>query len=205
MPYLAYALFNVPLALTILQILAVDLGTDMVPALGLGAEKPEPGIMARPPRARDARVLTPALLIRAYVFLGGLEAAAAMAAFFFVLPRAGYVPATTACLAAIVVMQVVNVHLCRSDSESVVRSVRRWNVLIAAGIAVELSLMLLIAYTPAGNALFGTAPISRQAWIFMMPFAAAMLAAEEARKWMVRAHRRRPLGTTGANAALSVR
>ena len=38
-PYLAYAFFNVPLALTILQILAVDLGTDMVPALGLGAEK----------------------------------------------------------------------------------------------------------------------------------------------------------------------
>ena len=203
-PYLAFAFFNVPLALTILQILAVDLGTDMVPALGLGAEKPEPGIMARPPRARNARVLTPALLMRAYVFLGGLEAAAAMAAFFFVLPRAGYVPATTACLAAIVVMQVVNVHVCRSDSESTLRSMRRWNGVIAAGIAVEVSLILLIAYTPAGNALFGTAPIGRQAWIFMMPFAAAMLAAEEARKWMVRAYRRRQVTTTGANAAWTI-
>ena len=88
-----------PLALTIVQILAVDLGTDMVPALGLGTEKAEPGIMDRPPRSRHERVLTPALLTRAYLFLGGFEAITAMAAFFFVWPRAGYVPATTACLA----------------------------------------------------------------------------------------------------------
>ena len=42
-PYLAFAFARVPLALTIIQILAVDLGTDMVPALGLGAEPPDPG------------------------------------------------------------------------------------------------------------------------------------------------------------------
>ena len=189
-PYLAYAFFGMPLALTILQILAVDLGTDMLPALGLGAEKPEAAVMARPPRRRDQRVLTPALLTRAYLFLGGLEAIAAMAAFFFVLPRAGYVPATTACLGAIVVMQIVNVHLCRSDHESVAVSARRWNGLMAAGIAVEIALMLVIAYTPIGNAAFGAAPIDRQAWLYMIPFAAAMLAAEETRKWVVRAARR---------------
>ncbi|MEK6671565.1 MAG: HAD-IC family P-type ATPase, partial [Nitrospirota bacterium] len=39
-PYLAFGLFGIPLALTVPQILAVDLGTDMVPALALGAEKP---------------------------------------------------------------------------------------------------------------------------------------------------------------------
>ena len=104
-------------------------------------------------------MLTPALLMRAYLFLGGLEAIAAMAAFVFVLPRAGYVPATTACLGAIVVMQIVNVQLCRSDHESVAVSARRWNGLMAAGIAVEIALMLVIAYTPIGNAVFGTAPI----------------------------------------------
>jgi magnesium-transporting ATPase (P-type) len=189
-PYLAYAFFGMPLALTILQILAVDLGTDMLPALGLGAEKPEAAVMARPPRTRDQRVLTPALLTRAYLFLGVFEAIAAMAAFFFVLPRAGYVPATTACLGAIVVMQVVNVQLCRSDHESVAVSARRWNGLLAAGIAIEIALMLVIAYTPMGNAVFGAAPIDRQAWIAMVPFAAAMLAAEETRKWVVRAGRR---------------
>jgi sodium/potassium-transporting ATPase subunit alpha len=41
-PYLAFVLFRIPLPLTIIQILAVDLGTDMLPALALGAEKPDP-------------------------------------------------------------------------------------------------------------------------------------------------------------------
>ena len=76
---------RVPLALTIIQILAVDLGTDMVPALGLGAEPPDRGVMQRPPRRREDRLLTPGLLVRAYVFLGSCQAIAAMAAFFFVL------------------------------------------------------------------------------------------------------------------------
>ena len=58
---------------------------------------------------------------------------------------------------------------------------------VAAGIAVEIALMLVIAYTPIGNAVFGAAPIDGQAWLYMIPFAAAMLAAEEARKWVVRA------------------
>jgi len=190
-PYLAFAFFDMPLALTILQILVVDLGTDIVPALGLGTEKAEPDVMTRPPRSRTDRVLTPWLLARAYLFLGGFEALAAMAAFVFVLPRAGYVPATTACLGAIVVMQMVNVHLCRSPQESVFSSLGRWNALIWVGIAVEVVLMLLIAYTPVGNALFATAPIDADAWLVVVPFAAAMLAAEEVRKRVVRAPGRR--------------
>ena len=147
-PYLAFAFFKVPLALTIVQILAVDLGTDMVPALGLGTEKAEPGIMDRPPRSRHERVLRPAVLARAYIFLGGFEAITAMAAFFFVWPRAGYVAATTACLAAIVVTQLVNVQLCRSGRESVFTSVRQWNALLVAGMGIEVALILVIVYTP---------------------------------------------------------
>ena len=142
--------------------------------------------MARPPRSRDERVLQPALLARAYLFLGGFEAIAAMAAFFFVWPRAGYVPATTACLAAIVVMQLVNVHLCRSDRESVFTFVRQWNTLLVAGMGIEVALILVIVYTPVGNLVFGTAPISAGAWLFMLPFATAMVAGEEIRKWIVR-------------------
>ena len=190
-PYLAFAFFKVPLALTILQVLAVDLGTDMVPALGLGAEKAEHGVMHRPPRPRGERVLTPALLARAYLWLGVFEALAAMSAFFFVLPRAGYASATTACLGAIVVTQLVNVHLCRSGRSSVFTSAREWNALIVGGMAVEVGQMLVIAYTPAGNVVFGTAPISVGIWLFMLPFAAVMLGAEELRKWAVRAARRR--------------
>jgi magnesium-transporting ATPase (P-type) len=84
-PYLAFVLFRIPLALTIIQILAVDLGTDMLPALGLGAEKPELGAMQRPPRPRNERLLNWPVLRRSYFFLGLMEAAAGMATFFFVL------------------------------------------------------------------------------------------------------------------------
>ena len=48
------------------------------------------------------------------------------------------------------------------------------------------TLILLIAYTPSGNALFGTAPIPLSVWLFIIPFALGMLALEELRKWFVR-------------------
>ena len=68
----------------------MDLGTDMLPALGLGMEKPHPGVMQQPPRARRERLLNWPLAARAYLFLGMMEAAAAMAAFLFVLHGAGW-------------------------------------------------------------------------------------------------------------------
>jgi sodium/potassium-transporting ATPase subunit alpha len=65
--------------------LAVDLGTDMLPALALGAEKPTPAVMKQPPRSRKERLLNLSVLFRAYLFLGPIEAAACMFGFFYVL------------------------------------------------------------------------------------------------------------------------
>jgi sodium/potassium-transporting ATPase subunit alpha len=73
-PYLAYGLFGMPLALTIPQILAVDLGTDIVPALALGTEQPHPGIMEIPPRPRGERLINLPLVLRVYAFVGLIEA-----------------------------------------------------------------------------------------------------------------------------------
>jgi magnesium-transporting ATPase (P-type) len=198
-PYLAFAFARMPLALTVIQILAVDLGTDMVPALGLGAEPPDAGVMRRPPRTRADRLLTPGLLVRAYLFLGVAEAVAAMAAFAFVLVGAGwqwgeelsaadlvYRQATTACLTAIVLMQVVNVQLCRSRSASLLSTPLLGNRLIDVGIAAEVGLILLIDYTAIGNRLFGTAPIPASVWLVVLPFALAILALEELRKAVAR-------------------
>ena len=203
-PYLAFVLLRIPLPLTIIQILAVDLGTDMLPALALGAEKPAPDIMTLPPRRRDERLMSWPLVARAYLWLGMLEAAAAMAAFFFVLGEGGwhygeplaptaplYLQATTACLAAIIVMQVVNVFLCRDPRESVFAAALKYNPLILLSIIIELALILAIVYSAPGNAVFGTAPVALDAWLFMLPFAAAMLVLEEGRKWWLRRRARR--------------
>ena len=119
-PYLGFSLFAIPLALTPIQILSIDMGTDSLTALGLGVEKPDPQIMRRPPRAHHQRLFDWPLALRAYLFLGAIEGAIAMVAFFFVLREAGwrdgqpiaandplYIRATTACLSAIVVLQIV--------------------------------------------------------------------------------------------------
>jgi calcium-translocating P-type ATPase len=198
-PYLAFALFKVPLALTIIQILAIDLGTDMLPALALAAERPEAGVMERPPRRRTERLLSWPLLARAYLFLGPMQALTAMAAFFFVLGAGGwsygevlaasdplYLRATTACLLAIVVMQIANVFLCRSPTLSIFTLGPFSNPLILVGILAEVAIIVLIVYTDLGNWFFGTAPVTSEVWLFAIPFAVAMLVMEEGRKWLVR-------------------
>lgn len=194
-PFLVFTLFNVPLALTLIQVLLIDLGTDSLPAIGLSAEKPDPEVMQKPPRPKDERLFDLKLALRAFLLLGLMEALAAMAAFFFVLKGAGweygqelaahhpvYVAATTACLSAVVVMQVMNVFLCRSATRSVFSSGLFNNPVIIAGIISEMALILFIVYTPIGNSLFGTAPIAAGVWLFVIPFALGMLLIDEFRK-----------------------
>jgi magnesium-transporting ATPase (P-type) len=176
----------------------------MFPALALGAEPPYADVMRRPPRPLGQRLLDLPLLLRAYLFLGPLEAVAAMAAFFFVLYSGGwlygvslgpsdvlYRQATTACLSAIIVMQVVNVLLCRHPRESTLGAPWRGTACILIAVASELALILMIDYTRAGNLLVGTAPIGPSVWLFMIPFALAMLLLEELRKAIARQRRSR--------------
>ena len=197
-PYLGFMLFRIPLPLTVIQILAVDLGTDMLPALALGAERPDRSLMEQPPRPAGERLLSWPLLARAYLWLGPLQAVAAMTAFFFVLRAGGwqygeslgtheplYLQGTTACLAAIVVAQVVNVFACRHDRKSMFRLGLRTNPLLLVGVGIEIALLLVVVYTPLGNAAFGTAPLSAPAWVLMVGLAVAFGALEELRKRLV--------------------
>ena len=194
-PFLGYGFFGIPLALTIPQVLAVDLGTDMVPAIALGAEPPHPGIMDVPPRPRTERLLSTPLLLRAYLFLGLNSALLAMGGFFLYLFANGWTwgvhlewsspllqSATTVTLAGIVLAQVANVFACRSARLSAFRVGWLTNPLIYWGIAVELTLFAMISYTSIGNQMFGTAPLPL--WIFgpLIIGATLLLLAEEGRK-----------------------
>jgi calcium-translocating P-type ATPase len=198
-PYLGFVLFRIPLPLTIMQILAVDLGTDMLPALALGAERPDGSLMQEPPRSPSERLLSWPLLVRAYFWLGILQAAAALSAFFYMLHLGGwrygetlaptdplYLQATTACMSAIVLAQVVNVFACRHPRRSMFSPGPGTNRLLLAGVAAEIALLLLIVFTPAGQAAFGTAPVPVSVWLVMVGLALAFGAAEELRKALLR-------------------
>ena len=185
---MAFVLLRIPLPLTIIQVLAVDLGTDMVPALGLGAEPPDAEVMLRPPRAKHDRLIDYDLLRRAYFRLGAVESIAAMAAYAVVIIGGGwrwgrmltasdplYLRSTTACLTAIVIMQVANVFACRSETRHVVAKGILSNRLLMAGVLIELVLIAGIDYTSLGHRVFGTASIGWTPWAVALPFAAALL------------------------------
>ncbi len=198
-PFVAFVLFKIPLPLTVMQILAVDLGTDLVPALGLGSEQPEPGTMDRPPRLRDQRLLDVPLLLRAYLFLGMIEALLSLGAFFFYYYMNGwrpgmtmadsgtfYITATTMSLAGIVASQMGNVFACRTDRESVFRAGFFANKLVLWGLAIELAIIAFLIYTPALQKVFGLAPLTFREWSFLLLFPPSLLLMEEARKRIVR-------------------
>jgi sodium/potassium-transporting ATPase subunit alpha len=159
-------MLGIPLPLTIIQILGIDLGTDMLPALALGTEKPEPGVMDRPPRAHDERLLDRALIKRAYFFLGPIEALAAMSGFFHVLFKGGWVWGTA--LAASDVLY------------------RKATTLLLAGIVFEIVFHIILVYTPIGQTLLALAPIPLSEWLLLIPFAILLFVAEEGRKRMLR-------------------
>lgn len=211
LPFLAMVFLKIPPALVILQILAIDLGTDMLPALALGAEKPETGSMELPPRKKSQALLDLPLLLRAYCFLGLLEGLAGMAGFFFVwwtngynLPQlqalspsilshsanaatmAIYHQATTMTLAVIVACQDGNVFACRSERFSILRLGFFTNRLIWAGIGVEWLLILSIIYSPTLQRVFSTAALKPSYLLILLFCPPLILIADELRKKIAR-------------------
>ncbi|MGJ5676110.1 MAG: cation-translocating P-type ATPase [Nostochopsis sp.] len=207
LPFLAMVFLKIPPALIILQILAIDLGTDMVPALALGAERPEKGSMEQPPRQKSKALLDLPLMLRAYCFLGLLEGLAGMAGFFLVWWANGYGitelqavnssilshsasattmaiyhQATTVTLAAIVACQDGNVFACRSERVSIFRLGFFTNRLIWLGIAVEWVLILSIIYSPTLQKIFSTAPLQPSQWLALLVCPPLILIADELRK-----------------------
>jgi magnesium-transporting ATPase (P-type) len=195
----------IPLPLTVMQVLAVDLGTDMVPALGLGAELPERGVMDRPPRAQSEPLLTKRLLARALLWYGMIESLAAMAGYFFLnwlhgwpaTPLAAdgtiYRLATTMTLAGIVATQIGAVFGCRTERASIFTIGFFSNRLVLAGIASELVILGLLIYTPLLQTVFNTAPIGPREWLFAFAWTPIMFLADEARKALLRWRERRAI------------
>ncbi len=203
-PFLVFALSGgaVPLPLTVLQILAIDLGTEILPALALGREPAEPGLMQRAPRRPGEGVINRPLLARAWVFLGLIEAALVLGGFFFVLLRAGWSPgnavsnghklhgpylqATTMTFLGIVACQIGTAIAARTERASL-RSVGFFsNPLLLWGIASEILFAGLLVYAPPFQTVFGTASLGVVDVALLLPFPLIVWGADELRRWLLR-------------------
>jgi magnesium-transporting ATPase (P-type) len=202
-PFVVWALSagRVPLMITVLQVLALDIGTDILPALALGAERPEPGVMERPPRSRHARLLDRRVLGRAFGFLGPVEATLSMAmlplgaAIYFgwpaqALPRAGTdkLVLSTMVFASIAVMQMAVALQCRGTPASL-RSIGPFsNRLLDGALLVELLALIAFVYAPPVYHVLGQHPLTPAQWIPILVSPWLLALAEELRKLIVRRH-----------------
>lgn len=199
-PFVVWALTgsNVPLAIGVLQVLALDIGTDMLPALALGAEPPNRRIMlGRPERS----VLDGALLRRAFGVLGLTEAAVSMGAFWWVLhshgwswgetPSAGVLAlASGTTFATISLCQMANAFACRSTVAPVWRMGLRGNPLVGAAVLAELVLLLLFVGLPRLSDLLGGAWPSVGGWVAAGAGAVLLVLVDGTHKRVLRLRRR---------------
>lgn len=199
-PFVVFLLSRgtIPLPLTIMQVLSIDLGTDMVPALALGAELPEEGIMESPPRSQKEPLLGHKLIVRALFWYGMIGSIAAMSAFFFLNSQYGwpevamassgtvYRMATTMTLAAIVVTQVGIVFNCRTERASIFKVGLFSNRLVLLGIACEITLLCILIYVPFLHQVFNTAPIGISQWGFLFIWPIIVVLLDEIRKAILR-------------------
>ncbi|OXM50395.1 cation-translocating P-type ATPase [Amycolatopsis alba] len=188
-PFLVFALSGgaIPLPLTVLQILAIDLGTETLPALALGREPAEPGLMERPPRRRTDNVINAPMLGRAWGLLGGVSAVLVLSGFFLTLTDGGWSPgdpvgpetslhpvweqATTMTFLGIVACQIGTCFASRTQYASLRSIGVLSNRLLLWGIAFEIAFAAAVVSLPPLQRIFGTAvpPAGHMALLLLFP------------------------------------
>ncbi len=209
LPFIMTALFRIPLALSVIQILAIDLGTNILPSLALGVEKPEPDTMQQPPRSPAQPLINKSILYRAFLWLGPLEAFLSYLGFFLVLTvnsgkmslppnfeQLFLIPpgnlseqpvllvAATAFFAGLVTSQVGNAFACRSERKNV-----RWlgifsNPSLILAILVQMIFVFALIYIPPIRNAFGLQPLPPIYWSWLLMFAPILYGLERIRKFI---------------------
>lgn len=191
---------TIPLPLTVMQILTIDLGTDMLPALGLATEQTEAGTMKKPPRKQSEHLLTKQIILKAFAWYGLLASLISIGAYLFVNHLNGwpsvalasngkvYAMATTMTLAAIVFCQIGAVFNCRTEKQSLFQIGLFSNKRILGGIIFEVILITCLMYLPFLQKLFGTTGIQLQDWLFLICIPLPLILIEEIRKKIIRRH-----------------
>jgi magnesium-transporting ATPase (P-type) len=199
-PFVVWALSAVrlPLALGVLQVLCLDIGTDVLPAVALGAEPPSPRVLQSPPTRQH--LVDAQLLVRAFLVLGLTESVMEMAAFLLSLASTGWRPghapapqalaaASGAAFAAVVIGQMANAFACRSSSVWPGRLGWFTNRWLLAAVGGEILLAAVFLHVPTIARLLGQQPPQGVGLAIALLTAPAVLTADVVAKWAVRAFR----------------
>lgn len=199
-PFLVYALSGgqIPLPLTVMQILAIDLGTETLPALALGREQEEPGLMDRAPRKASQNVVDKAMLIRSWGLLGGVSAAAVMGLFMATLLSGGWTfgadvstgslehtwkLATTMSLLGIVSCQIGTAMASRTEHASLQLIGLFSNRLLLWGIAFEVAFAAIVVTVPSLQRVFGTVTPEWYQVLWLLPLPILVWGCDEIWRW----------------------
>jgi magnesium-transporting ATPase (P-type) len=199
--FLTFVLFSIPLPLLVMQVLAIDLFIEILPALAISREPSEPGTMGRPPRSAQKHLLDTAALLRS-LYVGTIIGVASMMMCLMVWTAAGwkpgmtlevtspvYIKGTTMTFAGIVFGQVANVLSCRTDRVSIFRTSRSRNKWIPGAIGAQVGILAAIVYSPWLQPIFGTIGLGLVDWGYLLLITATVIVAEELRKLVYRTWR----------------
>ncbi len=203
-PYILFFFLRIPLPLSVIQILTIDLGSDMLPGLALGNEAPEEDIMRRPPVGKNERILDKEVFKRGYAFLGAIEGTAAMCAFLGFLFLNGWQygdlsitntdfhrQAMTMTLLGAISCQLFNAWTLRSwDFSAFSRGLFKNRLLILA-IVIELIWIYTILNVGFVQFVFNTAYIPPEYLLLLIPFPVLLFTSHELYKYRGRLRRER--------------
>ncbi len=203
LPYILQFFLKIPLPLSVIQILSIDLGSDILPGLALGSERPEKNIMLRPPVSHHEKLLDWEVFKRGYLFLGLIEGTAAMVAFLAFLHMHGWQygdriladpllhrQAMTMTLLGAVTCQLTNVWTLRSWDFSIFKLGFFSNRLLLVALAAEIAWIWMMLNIPAVQKIFNTAKVATTDLWILLPFPILLLCCHELYKWQRR--RREP-------------
>jgi Ca2+-transporting ATPase len=211
LPFLLTGAIGIPPALTVRQILAIDMGTDILPALALGSENPEPGIMNSPPRSSSQLLLDRGLMIRSFLWLGLLEAGLCYLGFLSVYLLSGNIKllnlnflngipwphilivsgdinaiASTVFLAGVVTAQIGNAIACRTFKAHTTQLGWGSNRTLLGGLVISILIIAGLVYIPPLAKAFDNQVFPLIYWPILFLYAPVLYVFEWTRKWLVR-------------------
>lgn len=185
----ATSIFGLPLPLTAVQILFVNLATDGLPALALAVDTPEEDLMKRPPRSSAPQIMSRQSM--SLLLFSGVWSAVINTGLFAWLLASGtpLKEAMSTIFVLLILIQLVNAYIFRSDHASMLSGIFS-NVWLHCAVGSQLVVLALLLYVPFLSSVFSTMPPSFQEWLIILLCALSIIPVLELLKWSQRGMQR---------------